>query len=60
MTDRREHALVWDSANFRDLLVRGFDVIVLTMQPVFERFGETTEIERFGIWEFEYFKLISF
>lgn len=51
--DRREHAHVWDSASFRDFLVRGFEVLELKMKPVFERFGETTEIEYFGIWELE-------
>lgn len=49
--DRREHAHVWDSNSFREFLERGNEQLDLGLLPVFERLGETTEIEYFGVWQ---------
>ena len=51
MRGRREHCHVWDSASFRDFLVRSIRIAGSPARPVYESAGDQNEFEYFGVWE---------
>jgi len=48
---RREHCHVWDSASFRDFLVRSVRLAGSPARPVYESSGDENQFEYFGVWE---------
>jgi SAM-dependent methyltransferase len=51
VASRREHAHVWTATTFREFVVRGLEILGITVRPVFESISQRNAIEYFGIWE---------
>jgi SAM-dependent methyltransferase len=48
---RREHAHVWDSATFRDFLLRSLDLLQVRANCLYETNGRENRFEYFAVWQ---------